>query len=60
MPLEVKYTDDIEEKDLRGLTDFMEKYRLKRGIVITKNLAERDRTGSIIFMPARIFLSGMR
>ncbi|MFH0802701.1 MAG: ATP-binding protein [bacterium] len=39
-PIEVKYRDHFEEKDLRSLINFLRRFDLKQGIVVTKE--ERD------------------
>jgi len=40
LPIEVKYRNTILEKDLKGLFAFMEKYKSKKGIVVTKSYLE--------------------
>lgn len=38
IPIEVKYQEEIRERDLKGLFFFMEQNHLKEGLVISKNL----------------------
>ncbi|UCG70784.1 MAG: ATP-binding protein [Thermoplasmata archaeon] len=61
IPIEVKYSDDIDNKDLRGMVAFMDEKRLKKGIVVTKNIAEIRRIDKkrIILIPVVIMLSGL-
>lgn len=40
-PIEVKYTDIVKEKEIKGLLNFMEKNSLKKGIVITKSSEDK-------------------
>ncbi|TRZ87637.1 MAG: ATP-binding protein [Methanosarcinales archaeon] len=53
IPIEVKYSDNIGKKDIKGLINFCEEFKT-RGLVITKNLLRDD--GNIIFIPAWLFL----
>lgn len=61
IPIEVKYSDKIDFKDIRGILSFMDEKRLKKGIVVTKNIAEIRRIDKkrIILIPAVILLSGL-
>ncbi|GHV65122.1 ATPase [Spirochaetia bacterium] len=56
LPVEVKYRNKIEDKDLDGLYDFMKKYDAKTGIVITKNVLKKE--GGIYFVPLRLAKAG--
>ncbi len=53
IPIEVKYSDNIGKKDIKGLINFCEEFKT-RGLVITKDLLRDD--GDIIFIPAWLFL----
>ncbi len=53
IPIEVKYTNDISSKDIKGLMRFCEEFGSK-GIVITKDVMKRQ--GEIMFIPAWLFL----
>ncbi len=53
IPIEVKYSDNVGKKDLKGLINFCEEFKT-RGLVITKDLLRDD--GGIIFIPAWLFL----
>lgn len=53
IPIEVKYSDNIGKKDIKGLIHFCEEFKT-RGLVITKDLLRDD--GDIIFIPAWLFL----
>lgn len=61
IPIEVKYANDVGESDLRGLRDFMDAHKARRGIVVTKNIAERRKMENkpISMIPARVLLAGM-
>lgn len=56
LPVEVKYREDPSKID--GLREFMRKYKVKRGIVVTKDLLETKKTedGEILFVPIHLFL----
>lgn len=56
IPIEVKDSDDIAKKDLRGIIEFMRRYDLKRGIVVTRTLFKEERVNgrSVLFIPAII------
>jgi len=58
LPIEVKYQNQITSGDLKNLLKFMGIFKLKRGILITKNLfEERSIDGKIIqLVPAWLFL----
>ncbi|MEW5897459.1 MAG: ATP-binding protein [Nanoarchaeota archaeon] len=53
IPIEVKYQDNVAEKDIKGTLAFMKNHALKKGLVITKNLEKtRDFAGGkITFLP---------
>jgi len=53
IPIEVKYKNEIEKKDIKGLVKFCEEFNTK-GIVITKDLLKEE--GNILFVPAWLFL----
>ncbi len=56
--IEVKYKGKITESELKGLLGFLEKYKQKEGIVITKNILEKKNIEGkeILFVPAWLFL----
>jgi len=58
MPVEIKYQNQIAPSDMKGLLKFMEKFKLEKGIVVTKNLLEKKATDKkeIMFIPAWLFL----
>ena len=60
IPVEVKYTDEVTTRDIRGMLEFMDENKSKRGLVITKNIAELRQIDSkqITLIPALIFLAG--
>ena len=43
IPIEIKYTDKVKDKDLKGLFRFFDVHNLKEGLVITKGLEEVKR-----------------
>lgn len=57
IPIEVKYKNEIEKRDIRGLIKFCEEFKTK-GIVVTKDLLEkREIEGKdILLIPAWLFL----
>jgi len=57
-PIEVKYRSKITNGDIKGLLNFMNAYKLTKGVVVTKDLLENrtvDRK-KILFIPAWLFL----
>ncbi|MFH1774950.1 MAG: hypothetical protein ABH874_08345 [Methanobacteriota archaeon] len=58
IPIEVKYKSRIDRMDLKGLLKFMEKFKVKKGIVVTKEMFETQRIDGkeILFVPAWLFL----
>ena len=58
MAIEVKYQHKLTDSDLEGLYAFMEKYKLKRAIVVTKNLFEirKQKGREIHYVPIWLFL----
>jgi len=54
LPVEVKYRDTIEERDLRGLEEFSEKHKPPISIVITRE--KLDLLGKTVFIPLWLFL----
>lgn len=61
IPIEVKYTNNIKQNDLMGLLEFMREFKVKRGIVVTKNTLEiRNIDGKEIYLiPAVVLLAGI-
>lgn len=53
VPIEVKYSNEIGKRDLKGLVRFCEEFDTK-GIVVTKDILKDD--GNIMFIPAWLFL----
>ena len=58
VPIEVKYKNQITQADLKGLLKFMDIYKLKEGILVTKDLFEEKQIGEkeILFVPVWLFL----
>jgi predicted AAA+ superfamily ATPase len=58
IPIEVKYRGEVGHDDIKGLLTFMDKYRVKRGIVVTKDVLERkEHEGmEILLIPAWLML----
>ncbi len=58
LPVEVKYSDNLDARDLKGLTSFMDRFKVDRGLVVTKNLLKKEKIGSreIAYIPAWLFL----
>lgn len=57
-PIEVKYRSEITSGDIKGLLSFMGAYKLRRGIVVTKDLLENRKVDGkeIFFIPVWLFL----
>lgn len=58
IPVEVKYQSQITKHDLKSTAKFCKKFKLKNGIVITKDLLEKQRIDdvNILLIPAWLFL----
>jgi hypothetical protein len=57
VPIETKYRNDTSE--INGVIEFLEKYHLKKGIIVTKDtfkVEDHGDTGSIQFIPLWLFL----
>lgn len=54
LPIKVKYRDTIDERDLRGLKEFVKGQAPPLSIVITKE--KLDLSGNTIFIPLWLFL----
>jgi predicted AAA+ superfamily ATPase len=53
VPIEVKYSNEIGKRDLRGIVKFCEEFDSK-GIVVTKDILKDE--GNFLFIPAWLFL----
>ncbi len=56
IPIEVKYKDKINRRDLSGILSFMNIYKIKKGIMITKNI-EEERNGMSLVPLIKFVLS---
>lgn len=58
MPIEVKYKTQITDADLKSVLKFMKKFKVKKGIIMTKDLLDKRNTDGkeILFVPAWLFL----
>ena len=58
IPIEIKYQSQIAASDMNSLFRFMKKFKVKRGILITKDLFEYKKSDEkeILFIPAWLFL----
>ena len=58
LPIEVKYRGLLETSDLRGINKFMEKFGVKKGVLVTKDIFSEENIGDkkIIRIPAWLFL----
>lgn len=54
IPIEVKFRNEVALKELKGVIRFMERFKPKYGIVITKDLLKMQ--DNIFFIPAWLFL----
>jgi len=55
-PIEVKFKSNISKDDLKGLFRFMDVFKLKKGIVITKDIFKKEKNAKEIeFIPAWYF-----
>ncbi|MCD6226892.1 ATP-binding protein [Candidatus Micrarchaeota archaeon] len=58
IPVEVKYKNNLSQNDLKGMIEFMERFDIKKGIIITKNNYEiKSIKGRKIYLiPILVFL----
>ena len=58
IPVEVKYREHIGKGDLKGILTFMEKFNVKKGVVVTKNILRKENVGDLVlfYIPAWLFL----
>ncbi len=56
IPIEVKYSNKIDSRYLKGLVNFCRKYKTQ-GIVVTKDVLKEDEEEGITYVPAWLFLS---
>lgn len=57
-PIEVKFMEQINDRDVKGLMDFMKKEDPEKGLVVTKKdykTEEADRK-QLVYIPAWLFL----
>ena len=59
--IEVKFKKELKDKDFEGILEFMENFKLKKGIVVTKNLMEKRKLKDkeLYLIPAPVFLFGI-
>jgi len=53
IPVESKYSDSVQRKELKGLLKFLEEFSIRRGYVITRSLDSIEQIGrrEIVFTP---------
>ena len=58
IPVEVKYQSSISRSDYKGLLTFMEKFHVKKGILVTRDLLDVHNIDSkeIRLIPVWLFL----
>lgn len=58
IPLEVKYKDKINDREMSSLIKFCENFKMTKGIVVTKDLLKRSVLGKVklLFIPLWMFL----
>jgi len=58
VPVEIKYQGQITTRDLKGVSVFMEKYGLEKGIVITRDIMEKRvvKGKGVLLVPAWLAL----
>jgi len=58
IPIEVKYKNKILKEDTKGLTEFMNKFSVDAGVIVTKDMFkyENQDNKKIFFIPAYLFL----
>lgn len=58
IPIEIKFKEKIEKKDLRNILRFGKKFKSKKAILITKDLEKKEKIGNmkILYVPILKFL----
>ena len=58
IPVEVKYRKHIGKGDLKGILKFMEKFNVNKGVVVTKDILEKENLDDriLFYIPAWLFL----
>jgi predicted AAA+ superfamily ATPase len=58
IPIEVKYKNKIAPSDLKGLLKFLDTFKQKVAIVVTKDLLKEEKINNrlILYLPARFFV----
>jgi predicted AAA+ superfamily ATPase len=56
LPVEVKYRDNVQDSDLRGIRSFVRRFRAPVGIVVTKRPSDFGRRDGLFFLPLLHFL----
>lgn len=58
IPIEVKYKNKMASSDLKGILKVMEKFKTKKGIILTKNVLRKTKRDNkeILYIPVWIFL----
>jgi len=54
VPIEIKYTSDIENRTLRVMRSFMKRYKSPFGVILTRNIF--DSRNGILILPIPMFL----
>lgn len=58
LPIEIKYRNQIKNSDMKSLIKLLKKYKIKKGIIISKGILKNDKIDGkeILFVPAWLFL----
>ena len=58
LPVEVKYCSEAKNENFKNILLFMEEFKVKKGVAVTKNIFEKRKINNreIIFIPAWLFL----
>lgn len=58
VPIEVKYSSKISNRDVKGVLKFMDKFDVDKGILVTRNIFKKEKFGDkeIIFLPVWVLL----
>ena len=56
--MEVKYCSEAKNENFKNILLFMEEFKVKKGVAVTKNIFEKRKINNreIIFIPAWLFL----
>jgi len=56
LPIEVKYRENIQDTELRTITNFCKRFKLEHAIVVTKKWSDYRKVNNLLYLPLPHFL----